>query len=514
MACRRPFNQNNFIRFERVYGGLTLAELQAQGIAALCNPADIAPPFNLFGEAAFGDPYLTWEYEAGGFIDGFILYRNTTGINLEDSPYDVIADPAQRDYTDLVTVPGTIYFYMIKATNDGNLSAPSNIIQLTTLNPFIFEINNSLGSGNDFTLPFVDNVNLVLDADLYIDDVFVRTITNFSQRTITAAELGSVGLHTIALAGNFNNWGFFNLGDRAKFKDIIRFGSFVSGVGEQFRGCTNMVAELSATDTPNLIPLSIRFYMQCTNFNSDVNNYDFSQLTSLLSFLEQTSFNKPIPDWVTGNITDFRYLFKQTPFNQALNHLDVSNATTFVGMFNQSLFNQPLDNWDVANVVDFGIAGSGNGMFEASVFNHDISMWDTSSAVRMDRMFLNNAVFNQNIGLWDVGKVVSFSSMLSGANAFKQSLGTWDILTRTGRTTINMANMLNTTSTANGMTQTNYDDTLIGWAAQITVGDGIVKNVTCGSNNRRYTLGGAAEAALDDLVLEGWSFPGAVGVVP
>jgi len=143
MACRRPFNGNNFIRFERVYGGLTLAELQAQGIAALCNPADIAPPFNLQGEDTISDPVLTWQYEASGFIDGFILYRNTTGINLEDSPYDVIDDPLDRTYTDTSTVVGIKYYYMIKATNGDVLSAPSNMVIITVISFLIdYDPNN------------------------------------------------------------------------------------------------------------------------------------------------------------------------------------------------------------------------------------------------------------------------------------------------------------------------------------------------------------------------------------
>jgi len=204
MACRRPFNQNNFIRFERVYGGLTLAELQAQGIAALCNPADIAPPFNLQGIDGVINPILTWQYEASVFIDGFILYRNTTGINLEDSPYDVIDDPLDRTYTDTSTVVGTTYYYMIKATNGDVLSAPSNIISLTPL-----RIGIQFDGTNDFLDRTTDSINLGNDSNgdfsIYLDLKYTGSPSGTANRGIMQLRPTGGNFGVSMFAANSNN---------------------------------------------------------------------------------------------------------------------------------------------------------------------------------------------------------------------------------------------------------------------------------------------------------------------
>jgi hypothetical protein len=139
-ACRRPFNRNNFLRFERIYGGLTIAELQMQGISALCNPADVAPPYSLVATGGV-QINLTWIFE-GGANDGFIIYRNTTGVDLLNDPLEVIAVAAQRTYTDTTAVAGILYYYLIVATNEGNLSSPSNIATATLLS-FLFILDPS-----------------------------------------------------------------------------------------------------------------------------------------------------------------------------------------------------------------------------------------------------------------------------------------------------------------------------------------------------------------------------------
>jgi surface protein len=360
MACRRPFNYNNFIRFERVYGGLTLAELQVQGIAALCNPADIAPPFNLFGEDTIGDPVLTWDYEASGFIDGFILYRNTTGINLEDSPYDVIADPLQRSYTDLVTVSGTTYYYMIKATNGDVLSAPSNIVEVTIINAFTFEINSSTaglsGVGN-FRPPLNKNA-INDDLDVYVEGVNVGKALDFwsgSVYELTTDELGSSGTKTISLAGTMSGWTFNNGGDKLKLTDIIRWGTFDhNNLVGAFYGCDNIRATITATDAPNFVGNGSnqiqRFMHGCLLFNTNINHWNVSTIENFFAaFPVMTAFNQPLNLWDVSNASNFESMFQlSAAFNQDISGWDVSSVTTFAQMFNAATnFNYNLGNWQL-----------------------------------------------------------------------------------------------------------------------------------------------------------------------
>lgn len=80
---------------------------------------------------------------------------------------------------------------------------------------------------------------------------------------------------------------------------------------------------------------------------------------------------------------------------------------------------------------------------------------------RTDYMFLENYLFNQDVSTWDVGKVTNFANMFNACATLKQSFGAW-----------NMVNALNVSSMFIGSdlnapgTSTNYDNTLIGWAAQ------------------------------------------------
>ncbi len=157
---------------------------------------------------------------------------------------------------------------------------------------------------------------------------------------------------------------------------------------------------------------------------------------------------------------------------------DLTNVGNFGSTFRKcSSFNQDISNWDMgtASVTSF--------MFRDAVsFNQDISNWDVSGISNMQAMFLDADSFNHDISNWDVSTVSNMSFMFRGADSFDQNLGDWDISSAT-----NLVEMLNNS----GMSQSNYDSTLIGWEIQ-----SVMDNVTLGALNLSYCGGEIARTNL------------------
>jgi len=163
---------------------------------------------------------------------------------------------------------------------------------------------------------------------------------------------------------------------------------------------------------------------------------------------------------------------------------------------------------DVTNMVVSGLTTL-NSTFRDSSFNQDISSWDVSNITSISSLFRDNTTFNQDLSSWDTSSVTTFFNMFNGATSFNQSLASWDITSvlpfqAYPTTQLSMVGMLDDC----GMSTTNYDATLIGWAAQ-----SVQSGVTLGANNLTYTLGGAAEAARTTLTTTyGWNIVGDSGI--
>lgn len=242
------------------------------------------------------------------------------------------------------------------------------------------------------------------------------------------------------------------------------------------------------------------------DFNSSLSGWNLSNTTTIEGMFQgAAAFNQPIGDWTLGKVITATYVFRQaTSFNQPLNGWGdwtnpTSTSVTIASMFdNARAFNQPLNSWNTSRVYDFrdtfrnAISFNGdisswntsnvvymNNMFNiALVFNQNISGWDTSNVIQMISMFDEARAFNQPIGSWNVTKCTSFSGMFRGAKAFDQDLGAW-VLYRTPiggtglQTGPNMSIMFHTSYNQSipgfgncGISQANWDKTMIGWANQ------------------------------------------------
>jgi surface protein len=165
-------------------------------------------------------------------------------------------------------------------------------------------------------------------------------------------------------------------------------------------------------------------------------------------------------------------------FNQPIGSWNTANVNNMLAMFvNATAFNQPVGSWNTSNVTFM------TAMFvNATAFNQPIGGWNTGSVNYMTQLFSGATAFNQPIGSWNTGNVIEMFDMFSGATAFNQPIGSWNIANVT-----NMAGMLN----LSGLSLINYDNTLIGWAAQV-----VKPNVPLGAANLRYCAGAAARLVL------------------
>jgi surface protein len=154
----------------------------------------------------------------------------------------------------------------------------------------------------------------------------------------------------------------------------------------------------------------------------DINTWTFSPTITDMSnlFDDKTTFNSDISNWDVSNVTTMSYMFRNTPFNQDISSWNVSNVVNMSFMFRNSNFNQPINSWDVSSVTDMSF------MFNQSdTFNQPLDSWDVSSVTNMAYMFNSVPNFNQPIGNWDVSSVTNMNLMFYGATSFNQNLSGW-----------------------------------------------------------------------------------------
>ncbi|TSE04664.1 BspA family leucine-rich repeat surface protein [Aquimarina algiphila] len=233
-------------------------------------------------------------------------------------------------------------------------------------------------------------------------------------------------------------------------------------------------------------------------FNQPLNNWNVENVETMSAmFFRCASFNQPLDNWNVQNVTDMSRMFERArAFDQSLNDWDVSNVTNMKGMFSGDnrimIFNQPLSNWVVNKVTDMSemfknctafdqplttwnvssVTNMEQMFFNASQFNQSINNWTTTSLNNITSMFFRATLFNQPLDNWDVDDVTAMNNTFNQATAFNQNLASWNVTSVEG-----MANMLNNT----GMTQENYDNTLIGWASQ-----NVMNDVSLGALNLTY----------------------------
>ncbi|MDY8138035.1 BspA family leucine-rich repeat surface protein [Aquimarina sp. 2201CG5-10] len=214
--------------------------------------------------------------------------------------------------------------------------------------------------------------------------------------------------YTIKITGDFPRVFFNGTGDKDKILSIEQWGSQQwSNMNAAFRGCTNLV--LNASDIPDL---------------------------SVVQFMDSM----------------FRGTTSFVDNGGEMNNWDITNVISLVSLFEGSTFNENINNWNVS-----GVQTMGNMFQDNTAFNQSLNLWRPENVSDFEHMFHGATSFNKPIGDWTMTDAAFFESMFEGAVAFDQDLGNWDISTTDRDGMINMF-------VRSGMSQNNYDATLIGWA--------------------------------------------------
>ena len=170
-----------------------------------------------------------------------------------------------------------------------------------------------------------------------------------------------------------------------------------------------------------------------------------------------------------SNVTDISNMFWKCRLSNAdFSNWDVSNITNTSLMFSANGANGTinLSNWDVSNVTNMYAM-----FYDCTTLQiTGIENWNTNSLVNIQQMFKSTKLLDISFASWNINSITNLSGFLSG------NVGTQPILSTT-----------------------NYDATLISWAAQTP------------QSNRNVNFGGSqyscdAEAARDILInTYGWT---------
>ena len=234
------------------------------------------------------------------------------------------------------------------------------------------------------------------------------------------------------------------------------------------------------------------FYCKNMDFAKGIDTPDVSQVTNMENmFCGCSAFNQPLNNWDVGLVTNMENMFYGcSAFNQPLNNWDVSKVTNMEDMFHGcTSFNQPLNNWDVSKVINMQRMFVG-----CTPFNQPLNNWDVSQVTNMGDMFSGCTSFNQSLNNWDVSKVTYMRDMFSGCTSFNQDLGMWKL---------ESCQELGLEKC--GMSVENYSKSLVGWAAQANITQGL----RLGAGELRYNAS-AREARKQLVESKNWSISGDV----
>lgn len=417
----------------------------------------------------------------------------------------------------------------------------------------ITDLSGLFYEAETFNRPLANwNTRAVTDMSytFYYAELFNEPLDSWNTSAVTT--MSNMFYHAEDFNQNINNWNVSNVTDMSNlfyyaraFNQPLNLWdvSNVTSMASMFY-LTSFNQPINNWNISNVTDISGMF--QNCPFNQPLNLWDVSNVTTLAStFAQNNSFNQPLNDWDVSNVTNMSQTFGSAgtlkDFNQPLDQWDVSNVTNMSGMFQSSSFNQPLNGWNVSNVTNMSNMFAGWASIYVTTYNQPLDLWDVSSVTNMSNMF-HDSRFNQDIEGWDVSNVTNMSNMFDNATQFNQPLNNWSITSLTNLdgiftntplfnqpldnwNTSAISRMRNTFLNAeafdqdlsswdissvtsmtsmlsnSGLSEENYDATLIGWATQ-TVQD----DVDLGATGLKYCDGRLARLELIDT--HNWTVTG------
>ncbi len=334
------------------------------------------------------------------------------------------------------------------------------------------------GQNCDFTNAFVTTwQTTTADEDITIPTTGAgyNYIVDWGDGTTITSETGnathtytSAGAYEVKIIGDFPR--IYINGNSAARDKIIAVDQWGTqqwtSMENAFTRCSLLV--INATDSPDLsLAKSMKKMFEMTSslvdHGGNMGNWDVSTIEDMREVFDSSNFNENISTWNVSAVKDFSSMF-----------------------FRNTSFNQNLDSWNTSAGELFS-----NMFRDATAFNEAIGSWNTEQATSLSNMFNGATAFNQDISAWDVKNVRNINNAFDGATAFDQDLGSWDISSLVENT-----NSIQHMFSNSGMSTTNYDNTLIGWARLDAGETKIPVGVIFDAENVSYCLGEAARTIL------------------
>ena len=426
-----------------------------------------------------------FQVEAQSFATSYIPTSGSTVTRLKDAAFD-------SGSSDLInSTEGVLYaeiaklqdindnYRLISMTNNASNSANNSVtIGFSNSNKFYFRIavngvsilssTSILAATKNQYYKVAIKFNALGDNAVWIDGIEVLSNTTSFTYPIIMDKLSF----------NYNGNGGLPFYGKTKCLAV-----FKEALTDEELTCLTTDAELeflttdetSHSSSTALAPEAVSYYY----YSGDGSGQSNLELNNEgLPILDDSNIKAAVNAYLNGELDDIELW-------------DVSNVTNMNGLFKETSFNSDISNWDVSNVTNMA------GMFFATSFNQPIGDWDVSNVTNMGSMFFSAAAFNQPIGDWDTSSLISVPFMFYGSTSFNQPIGNWDVT--------------NFNSEYNGyfmggvtLSTSNYDNLLIGWAAQMLIeypgGSGYTIAPSWRFGNSVHTIGGDAESAKNTLI--------------
>lgn len=320
-----------------------------------------------------------------------------------------------------------VYPVVYTATDaEGNVTTATRTITIVEPTAFIttrkIDRDNQINIGtNDFGGYNFDGNNFSID---WGDGSVNHNVTHSISHTYTSKSATASDIYTIKITGIYPQIVNKTDTDSKNFLSVEQWGnSQWSSMASAFEETSTLV--FNAKDTPDLsrVTSMVNAFYRAKNFNSDISQWDVSNIINMRGAFDLSAFNQDISGWDVSQVLSMKSMFERTPFNQDISDWDVSNVITMNSMFQSAkAFNQDIGDWEVGQVTNMESM-----FYNAKAFNQDIGDWDVGQVTNMSSMFYYAKAFNQNIGDWDVSNVTTMYEMFGDAWYFNQDIGDWNV---------------------------------------------------------------------------------------
>jgi surface protein len=207
-----------------------------------------------------------------------------------------------------------------------------------------------ISSSKTIELPLIDTgaYNCTIDWG----DETIETITSYTQGTHTYTT-GTIA--TITITGTITGWSF-GLYSTSKDQLLVvnNFGTLTINNYGAFNSCTNLTI---VSGIPTLIGDIPSMFIGCINFNSDISNWNTSQVTTMDSlFLDCNSLNTNFSSWDVSQVTNMFGIFDGT------NSMSQSNY-------------ESLKYWNVSNITGLGLGNIFSVLLDTQVLTNILTGW-------------------------------------------------------------------------------------------------------------------------------------------